>query len=160
MRYAFAWIAFCATACGPTNAAAPSSSPDWMAGYWLSCEGGETAESWIGAGANVLVGATLTRGARPGYEFLRIAPNGRGGFSYFAMPEGRSPPTEFTMVSDAARRAVFENLEHDFPQRIIYERTGDQLHARIEDAGAQRGVNYRFRLRPHDARCEVAGSRK
>jgi hypothetical protein len=153
MRAAFIVIALCAAACGPTSAAAPSSAPDWIAGYWLSCTDGETAESWIGAGANVLVGTALTRGARPGYEFLRVAPNGRGGFSYFAMPEGRSPPTEFTMVSHVGRRAVFENLAHDFPQRIIYERTGDQLNARIEDGAAQRGMDYRFRLRPHDARC-------
>ena len=27
---------------------------------------------------------------------------------------------------------IFENLEHDFPQRIIYRREGDRLIARIE----------------------------
>jgi hypothetical protein len=27
---------------------------------------------------------------------------------------------------------VFEDLAHDFPQRVIYERKGDRLAARIE----------------------------
>ena len=31
-----------------------------------------------------------------------------------------------------ATRVVFENLSHDFPQRIIYSRKGKQLCARIE----------------------------
>ena len=32
----------------------------------------------------------------------------------------------------AHERIVFENAEHDFPQRIVYRRDGDRLHASIE----------------------------
>ena len=31
-----------------------------------------------------------------------------------------------------ASSVVFENLQHDFPQRIIYRRDGDRLCARVE----------------------------
>jgi hypothetical protein len=40
--------------------------------------------------------------------------------------------TDFVLVRLEEQRAVFENLEHDFPKRIIYEREGDHLTSRIE----------------------------
>ena len=49
---------------------------------------------------------------------------------------GRAP-TAFRLVEVSGQRAVFENPGHDFPQRIIYRREGDTLHARIE--GNQNG---------------------
>ena len=44
-----------------------------------------------------------------------------------------APPTPFRLVESADKRAVFENKEHDFPQRILYwiDAAG-ALHARIE----------------------------
>jgi hypothetical protein len=146
-------LAVLTAACGVTAQAPPSPTPDWMSGYWLSCESGAVAENWIGAGAGVMVGTNLSLGEQSGFEFLRIAENGRGGYSYFSMPNGRLPATEFTMVTLEANRVVFENLEHDFPQRIIYERAGDALHARIEDAGATQGVDWRFHRAEPDTRC-------
>lgn len=56
---------------------------------------------------------------------------------YLASPKGRQPATPFKMIEMAANKVVFENPEHDFPQRIIYEREGDTLTARIE--GTQNG---------------------
>lgn len=131
-----------------------NASPTWLSGYWLSCEGGrETAENWIGADAGMLLGTNRSGDA---YEFLRIAPNGRGGLSYFSMPNGRSPPTEFAMTAHAGQRAVFENPAHDFPQRIIYERSGDTLTARIEgpgENGQTASMEWRFRRAAPDTRC-------
>lgn len=123
---------------------------DWMSGYWLACEDGETAETWIGAGRGVLLGTNLSGG---GYEFLRIAENEAGEMVYYSMPGGRSPPTPFTLVSNDAQRAVFENLAHDFPQRIIYERDGDVMIARIETASGDGGMQWRFARAAHDSRC-------
>ena len=37
-----------------------------------------------------------------------------------------------------ATRVVFENPGHDFPQRVIYERQGDVLNARIEGRMGER----------------------
>ena len=58
------------------------------------------------------------------------------------------PRAEFasTAVSDTA--VVFENLAHDFPQRIIYRRRGaDSLVARIEGTrgGQMRGRDFPYR---------------
>lgn len=138
-------------ACGATAQAPDRAMPDWMSGYWLACEGGETAENWIGAGRDALLGTNLSGG---GYEFLRIAPNESGAIVYYSMPGGRSPPTEFALTSHANQRAVFENPAHDFPKRIIYARDGDVMTARIDGGeGSEQAMEWRFRRAGLDARC-------
>lgn len=145
-------LALVAGCSAPAAETSRGAGPDWMSGYWLSCEGGrETAESWIGAGSGRLLGTNLSP---YGFEFLRIADNGRGGLSYYSMPNG-APQTEFEMTSNEGQRAVFSNPSHDFPQRIIYERSGDALHARIEGEleGRTQGMDWNFRRSAADARC-------
>jgi hypothetical protein len=140
------------SACG-VSAQGAASTPDWMSGYWLSCENGrETAESWIGAGTGTLLGSNLSGG---GFEFLRIAANEDGGLSYYSMPNGASPPTAFAMTSHVDQRAVFENPQHDFPQRIIYERDGDTMVARIEGPmeGRTESMQWRFERAAQDGHC-------
>lgn len=130
--------------------------PDWMSGYWLSCENGEqVAENWFGAGTDTMLGTNLTRGAHGvSYEFLRIGPS-VAGFSYFSMPNGQSPPTEFALKEQSAERVVFENATHDFPQRILYWREGSTLHARIEGTidGREENAQWRFRRANTNSRC-------
>lgn len=152
MRHVFI-AALVAAAC----AASPSvaQTPDWIAGHWLSCEGGrQVSETWTGAGSGILVGTGLTRSARGvDFEFLRIAPH-EGGVAYFGSPRG-APPTAFRLVSQEGTRAVFENLAHDFPQRIIYTRTGDAMTTRIENADATQGMSWRFARVSLDQTCPV-----
>jgi hypothetical protein len=51
----------------------------------------------------------------------------------------------FTEKERAANRVVWENLAHDFPQRIIYQRVApDTLVARIESADGARGTSWRM----------------
>lgn len=142
-----------AVGCGaPVAQQSPSAMPDWLSGYWLSCdEGRETAENWIGAGTGRLLGSNLNP---DGFEFLRIADNERGGVSYFSMPDG-APATEFEMTSHEGQRVIFSNPTHDFPQRIIYARIGDTLTARIEGQmqGREEGMEWQFRRAEADARC-------
>ena len=54
------------------------------------------------------------------------------GIGYLASPGGRHPATPFGLIDSGARRATFENPDPDFPQRIIYERRGNELTVRIE----------------------------
>src|SRR5262249_49669185 len=66
------------------------------------------------------------------FEFLRIDRPPGGGTAYLASPRS-APPTPFELIELADERVVFENKQHDFPQRILYWRTRDgALHARIE----------------------------
>jgi len=144
-------LLFGLSACGATAQNPDRGLPDWMSGYWLACEGGETAETWIGAGGDTLLGANLSGG---GYEFLRVAANADGQTVYYSMPGGRSPPTEFTLTGHADQRAMFENPSHDFPKRIIYERDGDVMIARVDGGeGSDQTMEWRFHRAELDARC-------
>ncbi len=154
MRTRLISLAFLATA-SAISADTPVTPPDWMSGYWLFCENGaQIAENWFGAGSGTLLGTNLTKGEQVSYEFLRIAANGRGSFSYYSMPNG-APVTEFAMTRNEKQRVVFENLAHDFPQRVIYWRDGSQLHARVEGDinGKLESQEWAFRLSQPDQKC-------
>jgi hypothetical protein len=77
------------------------------------------------------------------YEFMRIQETESGQLTFVASPSGQ-PEVAFGLVSLTATQVVFENREHDFPQRIIYWRAGASLQARIEgtQSGETRGVNF------------------
>jgi hypothetical protein len=105
----------------------------WMEGRWTGTKDGLAMEEiWTSPAGGALVGLHKdVKGARVSFEFLRIAVAEGGGVTYFAMPRGASA-TPFALVEASGERAVFENKEHDFPQRILYWREGERLHARIE----------------------------
>ena len=47
--------------------------------------------------------------------------------------QNEGKPVEFKLISKKEEELIFENKEHDFPQRIIYIKTSDSLiDARIE----------------------------
>lgn len=132
-------------------------SPDlsWMAGYWLDCSGGrEVSETWSDPRAGLSVGhaVTLSRG-RVEFEVSHIGPTPQG-FAYVAQPSG-APPTPFVLAETGPTRAVFANAENDFPTRVIYERDGDALKARIEGeiGGQARSMEWNFRAVPLNTRC-------
>lgn len=131
----------------------------WMSGYWLSCEGGrEVAETWSDPRAGLMTGMNVTvRNGRAGFELSRIAPETASPdapFAYFAQPEGQ-PATVFPVIEAAPGRVVFQQAAHDFPQRIVYERDGDVLNARIEGEieGQTRTIRWRFQKAELNARC-------
>ena len=119
----------------PASAQLPSpvADLDWLSGAWGGEKDGVYAEEhWMTPLGGTLVG--MHRDVRAGraisFEFLRIEErNGRA--VYLASPRG-APATPFTAVEQVPRRVVFENRAHDFPQRIIYWRDRDVLHARTE----------------------------
>jgi hypothetical protein len=117
----------------------PAAPPDlnalaWMAGYWKGEVGGQMMEEcWMAPSGRMMVGMHRdVRGERPAFfEFLRIEQTADA-IVYTASPRGAAP-TAFELTESGERRAVFSNPEHDYPQRIIYWRVGeDELRARIE----------------------------
>jgi len=127
---------------------------DWLAGYWLSCEGGrDVAETWSERRGGVMMGYTIMTGAGgSSWEQMRIEAGATGEPSFIAQPRGAERPAAFRLVRSGPREAVFENPEHDFPQRVIYRRQGSRLTGRIEGAGG-RSMEWRYRSAPLNARC-------
>ena len=141
---AAALVAACTT---PVRADA---MPDWLEGTWVSCAGGvKVSEAWTGAGSGMLAGVNFTHAApAPQFEFLRIGP-GADGLSFFGSPGG-APPVEFPMIAQTGQRVVFESPTHDFPQRVIYRKSGEGVFARIEgiDKGKERSEDYPMKSVP------------
>jgi len=107
--------------------------PSWMQGSWRAeSHGTRMEEHWTSAGGGVMLG--MHRDVDPkgkfAFEFLRIEQKD-GSLVYLAMPSGR-PATPFPLKSNTADKVIFENLQHDFPQRIIYWRDGRKLCGRVE----------------------------
>ena len=106
-----------------------------MAGSWTGVDrrGVAMEEHWTAPKGNSMIG--IHRDAGKGrtllFEFLRIEQQGDQ-IVYLSMPNGRSPATPFPLKEVSGTRVVFENPTHDFPQRIIYWKEGNDLRARIE----------------------------
>ena len=77
------------------------------------------------------------------HEFLQIRQERNGDIFYVASPSGEEQAV-FKLVKFETRELIFENPEHDFPQRIIYRLKGDSLISRIEGTitGKQRSSDF------------------
>jgi hypothetical protein len=122
-------------------------SLSWLAGCWAA-EAGEkgSVEHWlVPAGATMLgVGRTVKNGKTVEFEFLRIQINAEGKLVYTALPSGQAEAA-FTQQAIAPNSVTFENLEHDFPQRVSYRLLAtNRLLARIEGLrnGVLRSIDY------------------
>jgi hypothetical protein len=91
------------------------------------------------------------RGGRVvGYEWLRIETR-EGRLLYIAHLSGQAV-TEFVSVEASDSLVVFENPNHDFPQRILYRTGGaDSLFVRSERQ--QGGETRRSEFRMARGRC-------
>lgn len=127
---------------------------NWLSGYWLSCEGGrEVAETWSDARGGVLFNTTINlRGERVSSErTVMTMVEDRLAFVY--EPTGAN--VVFPMVEIEGQRAVFENPDNDFPQRVIYSRTDDVLTGRIEGTidGQLRSMEWVYQAAELNTRC-------
>ena len=112
-----------------------------MAGCWENKEPAKglfISEQWMSpAGTSILgMGRTVKSGKTVGFEFMRIEQNADGIF-FIARPHENKEESAFKLKSSTLNEVIFENLEHDFPQRVIYKLLGTKLIGRIE--GNQNG---------------------
>ena len=106
----------------------------WLAGSWVLVSGDAVSEEhWTQPRGGTMLGLnrTVIDGRTAAFEYLRIEAT-PDGVVFLASPQGRHPPTRFALIESGPQRAVFENPHHDFPNRIVYERRGNRLDARIE----------------------------
>ena len=119
----------------------------WLAGCWKSdnAEPG-SGEHWMPLAGGTMFGMsrTVRQGKTVEFEFveLRYLPDGK--LAYVAHPSGQQT-TAFPLLRISETEVVFENLEHDFPQRVAYAKDGEsKLRARIEGMrnGALRVIEF------------------
>jgi hypothetical protein len=105
----------------------------WILGKWESkTQEGTLYENWEKLDDSTYLGNaySIVEGDTTFSEEARIM--SRKGVIVYSVTVNNEETTDFELVNDE-KEAVFENPEHDYPQRIIYMRNGkDSLYARIE----------------------------
>lgn len=106
----------------------------FLSGCWAGTMGSlDMREQWSEAAGGVMLGTTryLRDGMVVDWEFGRIVESEEG-VTLWPYPKGTISEHGFPLVR-ADDEYVFENLEHDFPVRIVYVRSGENgLSPRIE----------------------------
>lgn len=107
----------------------------WLAGCWESVgSDAGSGEHWMAPAGGTMLGVnrTVKDGDTVAFEFLRIRETEGGSIEYIAAPSNQAE-TVFVLSRLTDNEAIFENPDHDFPQRIIYHLKDDGLlDARIE----------------------------
>jgi hypothetical protein len=122
----------------------------WLAGTWSFEKGGRVVtEHWLPpeGGTMLAVSRTISGDRTVEYEFLVLREDAAGAIVLEAHPSGQKA-TAFQLVRAGAREVVFENLQHDFPQRVIYALTGPEtLLAAIEGErdGRTRRIEFPYK---------------
>jgi hypothetical protein len=120
----------------------------FMTGCWkFDAKGRVVEEHWMSPSGGSLMGMsrTVVDGETTQYEFLQIRDLSEG-LTYIAKPSNQRE-ARFVAKSTSADEVVFENPNHDFPQRIRYRLVGGTaLHARVEGTmnGKTRGIDFPF----------------
>ena len=125
----------------------------WLTGCWEGRQGSASLdEIWSRpAGGTMLgLGRTVKENRTVSFEFMQFREeNGR--LVFRAQPQGGAA-VSFPLKDSFGARATFENKEHDFPQRVIYERKGPGLLlATIE--GVFKGKEQREEFQMRKVRC-------
>lgn len=117
----------------------------WLAGTWEMGEAGDlTEEHWLPPRGDTMLAVSRTvSGGRLAWFETVVLRETAGGLVFEAHPSGQ-PGGSFPAVTVTDSLLVFENPEHDFPQRIGYRRTAaGGLEAWIEGSGRRVEFPYR-----------------
>lgn len=122
----------------------------FFAGCWEGDLGGGTVirETYTPPRGGMILGnSQVTRdGATLFFEFSRIADDGAG-IAFRPFPEGEAT-VSFALSRSGPSEAVFENPDHDHPQRIAYRREGDGLTAEVGNLDGSRLQRFPMRAVP------------
>ena len=115
----------------------------WLTGCWEHRSGQRIVEEhWMPPRGHTMLSAGRTVQGEKLVEFEMVVIREQDGrLAYESHPSGQ-PPAVFLSRTVADSEVVFENLQHDFPQRIGYKRDGDSLSAWIE--GPRNGQTQRL----------------
>lgn len=156
-RFLCSGIAVCCIFGGVLSACAHKpevSALSWLTGCWQSeSMAPGSGEQWVLQGDGVLYGVSrFVKNGKIGVgEAMQIRAQKDGKLAFFAQPAGQQPAV-FPLLRMTESEAVFENLQHDFPQRIVYRlEDSENLAARIE--GLRKGELRTITFPMHRVRC-------
>lgn len=119
----------------------------WLSGCWASDSGDAGSEEhWMPPSGGMMLGMnrTVRHGRTVAFEFMRIFESEGESMTFQASPSQQSSAS-FQLLSVGADEVVFENLDHDFPHRIIYRLVeAERLLGRVEgiSKGEHRAIDF------------------
>jgi hypothetical protein len=123
----------------------------WLAGTWsFERNGRAVTERWTAPAGGMMLGTsqTVANDKTVDYEFIVLRVDANGDLLYVAKPS-RQPEASFKLVRVTDREIVFENPQHDFPQKISYTLKDDgTLLAAIEGTKNAKTRRVEFPYRP------------
>ena len=125
----------------------------WLSGCWKAVGNVQSEEHWMKLdGQSMLgMGRTIANGKTVFFEFLQIREQPEGIYYIAQLNGGAAVSFKLVKINDS--EAIFENPEHDFPQRISYQRAIDgSLLAAIE--GQEKGKPKRVEFAMKHVRCD------
>ena len=120
--------------------------PEWMTGSWVySDEAGWSEEYWTTLRGDIMLGSSRSgSGNRLDFwEQMRIQKEADGTVAFWAVTADQNP-VRFELVVSMDNEVVFENAEHDYPQRIRYWREGVALKAEISLLDGSKAVQFTY----------------
>ena len=118
-----------------TNASTPFEKLNWIIGTWTGeGNGGTMYETWTKFSNQLIIGESysILNEDTVFSETMRIEQLDSSIFYIVKVSHNKSEIL-FKLIDAGNNKVIFENLEHDFPTRIIYiKKDSDTLHARIE----------------------------
>ena len=123
---------------------------EWLVGKWEGIHGeGIYHEEWEKICESEIKGKAflIKKGEISNSESLRLHSDIQE--IYYSADVSHNPqPVPFKMTLLEKDKAVFENPQHDFPQKITYEKKGnDSLIATIEAVQNDKEIRVEFNLR-------------
>lgn len=121
----------------------------WLIGSWKGVIGeGVSVENWYKQDDSTYVGAGLFIKGNVNLSEESVKLYQRGKDLYYeptVKGQNNGKPITFKMVSISAKKMIFENPQHDFPQKITYvQMAEDSMVATISgiDKGMMRAENF------------------
>lgn len=125
----------------------------WFLGEWgNTSKEGELTERWIKENDSVYHGESyFVVGSRDTVfsEHVRLE-DANGKLAYIVTVPGQNneQPVRFEMTSSNESQVIFENPQHDFPNKIIYNKVGnDSLVAEISGIKKGKPASEKFRMK-------------
>ncbi len=141
---ALAFVAAFLLSGGFAPAAQADDGLNWMSGCWQTADR-SYREVWSKPESGFLFGYSITHDAAGAVTFFEQARIDGGRPAVFSAYPGGAGPSAFAEVSRAQHTVTFEDGAHDYPQRIVYTRSGRRMNATISLLNGDRAVTWAFR---------------